>query len=276
MVSKASEDLPEPDSPVITTRLSRGRSTSMFLRLCSRAPRMRIDCMSVNLAFARCYCHGEQNMNLKRGGAVATSLALGLLLFGSCVASAAAAVDLAGIWRGTSWGESGRSLVEHFDGKATILQNPLIYGDSFTQVVLRDVEVGGVRLIAFFQMDRKTGGLKRIQLERQRHGVNPPAFRGVVAGLEAAFGAPDSSCAANPGAKNGFQAATELDWQRDDDLIRAIFRDTTVEAYEGCVTRDITTGPCGLTGQLLVRISPLGSDRASCPAPAPPLSYNGG
>src|SRR5579884_220370 len=44
MVSKASEDLPEPDSPVITTRLSRGRSTSMFLRLCSRAPRMRICC----------------------------------------------------------------------------------------------------------------------------------------------------------------------------------------------------------------------------------------
>src|SRR5262249_53723652 len=39
MVSKASEDLPEPDRPVITTRLSRGISTSMFFRLCSRAPR---------------------------------------------------------------------------------------------------------------------------------------------------------------------------------------------------------------------------------------------
>src|ERR1700730_9895159 len=45
MVSKASDDLPEPDSPVITTRLSRGMSTSMFLRLCSRAPRTRICCM---------------------------------------------------------------------------------------------------------------------------------------------------------------------------------------------------------------------------------------
>src|SRR5579859_4166421 len=40
MVSKASEDLPEPDRPVNTTSLSRGISTSMFLRLCSRAPRM--------------------------------------------------------------------------------------------------------------------------------------------------------------------------------------------------------------------------------------------
>src|SRR6516164_6708428 len=42
MVSKASEDLPEPARPVKTTSLSRGMATSMFLRLCSRAPRMVI------------------------------------------------------------------------------------------------------------------------------------------------------------------------------------------------------------------------------------------
>src|SRR6185437_9451806 len=40
MVSKASEDLPEPERPVNTTSLSRGIATSTFLRLCSRAPRM--------------------------------------------------------------------------------------------------------------------------------------------------------------------------------------------------------------------------------------------
>jgi hypothetical protein len=208
-------------------------------------------------------------MNLRLTDPVVNSLAAGLLLCGSAAAQPACATDLAEIWHGTSWGESGRALAEHFGGEAAILQTPLIYGDSYTQVVLRDVEVGEVPLIAFFQMDRKTGGLKRIQLERQRHGVNPPAFRGVVAGLEAAFGAPDSSCAANPAARNGFQAATELDWRRDRDLIRAIFRDTTIEAYEGCVTRDITTGPCGLTGQLLVRISPLGGDQPGCPVPHP-------
>src|SRR6185436_11745773 len=39
MVSKASELLPLPDSPVITVSRSRGISTSTFLRLCSRAPR---------------------------------------------------------------------------------------------------------------------------------------------------------------------------------------------------------------------------------------------
>src|SRR2546426_847976 len=39
MVSKASDDFPEPDSPVTTVRALRGISTVMFLRLCSRAPR---------------------------------------------------------------------------------------------------------------------------------------------------------------------------------------------------------------------------------------------
>src|SRR5579871_2070814 len=39
MVSKARDDLPEPDSPVNTMSRSRGRSTDTFCRLCSRAPR---------------------------------------------------------------------------------------------------------------------------------------------------------------------------------------------------------------------------------------------
>src|SRR3954468_2723006 len=38
MVSNASDDLPDPDRPVITTRLSRGSSTVTSFRLCSRAP----------------------------------------------------------------------------------------------------------------------------------------------------------------------------------------------------------------------------------------------
>src|SRR6185312_9758720 len=39
MVSNASEDLPEPERPVITVSESRGIATSTFFRLCSRAPR---------------------------------------------------------------------------------------------------------------------------------------------------------------------------------------------------------------------------------------------
>src|SRR5215210_5877771 len=42
MVSKASEDLPLPESPVTTTMTSRGSETVTFFRLCSRAPRTTI------------------------------------------------------------------------------------------------------------------------------------------------------------------------------------------------------------------------------------------
>ena len=46
MVSKASEDLPEPETPVTTVRVLWGISKSMFLRLWTRAPR------TVMLSFA--------------------------------------------------------------------------------------------------------------------------------------------------------------------------------------------------------------------------------
>ena len=144
---------------------------------------------------------------------------------------------------------------------------PIDFGDSYAQIVLRPVVVGGVPLIAFFQADKKTGGLKRIQLERQRHGVTPPAARAVLGALDAAYGPPDQLCGVAPGPASGYQAAAERVWLRDGLTIRAIFRDTTIEAFEGCVTGDPSIGPCGLTGQLLVRISPPGADGAGCPAP---------
>src|SRR5438445_489728 len=51
MVSKASEYFPEPDSRVITTCWSRGISRSMFLRLCSRAPRITIRSLAMALYY---------------------------------------------------------------------------------------------------------------------------------------------------------------------------------------------------------------------------------
>jgi hypothetical protein len=171
------------------------------------------------------------------------------------------------VWEGTYWGEPGRALLAHFGARATVLTRPIDFGDSFVQLVLRNLPVGGFPLNVFFQMDKATGGLKRIQLERQRHGVNPPAFRGVLAALEAEFGAPDAMCGVRPGPAGGYQAAAETVWRRDGRVIRAVFRDTTIEAFEGCLFGDPSAGPCGLTGQLLVRISPPEVDAGMCPAP---------
>jgi hypothetical protein len=144
-----------------------------------------------------------------------------LLIAILCLLSPAApGAGIADAWQGTYWGEPSRALVAHFGARATVLPRPLDFGDSYTDVVLRNLPVGGFPLIAYFQMDKTTGGLKRIQLERTRHGV----------------------------------------------VIRAIFRDTTLEAFEGC----LISGSCGLTAQLLVRISPPGGDPGRCPTPPLP------
>src|SRR3982750_228394 len=51
MVSKASEDLPDPARPVMTTSRSRGRSTSIFFRLWTRAPRTAIQSWAIPTAW---------------------------------------------------------------------------------------------------------------------------------------------------------------------------------------------------------------------------------
>jgi len=193
---------------------------------------------------------------------------------------AAREASIADIFEGVYWGEPSSALLARFGSRATVLSLPIDFGDSYAQIVLRRVVVGGVPLVGFFQMDKTTHGLRRIQLERQRHGVSPPVFRAVVGALEAAWGGPDLMCGIAPGPSSGYQRAAERVWQRDGLVIRAIFRDTTIEAFEGCLAGDpggdlrgdpLMTGPCGLTGQLLVRISPPGppeADGASCPAPA--------
>jgi hypothetical protein len=178
------------------------------------------------------------------------------------------AESIGAVWEGTYWGEPSRALLAHFGARATVLPRAIDFGDSYVQLVLRNLPVGGFPLNVFFQMDKTTRGLKRIQLERQRHGVNPPAFRGVLTALENEFGAPDAMCGVRPGPASAYQQAAETIWRRDDRVIRAVFRDTTIEAFEGCLFGDPSIGPCGLTGQLLVRISPPDQDPGLCPTPA--------
>ena len=154
--------------------------------------------------------------------------------------------------------------------RATVLSRPIDFGDSYANVVLRNVALGGVAMIAFFQMDKATGGLKRVQFERQPHGVNPPAYRAVVAALEAAYGPPERHASFLPARRMVIRRAIELVWLRDGMTIRAIFRDTTIEAFEGCLYW-WQTPPCGLTGQMLVRFAPPGADRPGCAVPASSL-----
>jgi hypothetical protein len=177
--------------------------------------------------------------------------------------SALAETGIAEIWRQTHWGESSDALLRQFGAGANRLPRALDFGDSYVDVVLPRELIGGVPMVVFFQMDKVSRGLKRIQLERPRHAVNLPAFRGVLAGLHIDLGSPDQVCAIPVLPASGYQAGAEALWLRDGAVVSAIFRDTTLQAFEGCLFGP-ATGSCGLTGQLLVRIGPPSGDGDPC------------
>jgi hypothetical protein len=191
----------------------------------------------------------------------AVVLGIVLLTLGLSVPAAAAGVEE--IWQKTHWGESSDELAGQFVDRATRLSRRLDFGDSYVDIVLRHQMIGGTLMVVYFQMDKASHGLKRIQLERPRHGVNPPAFRAVLAALQQTFGGPDEVCDISARPAGGYQAAAEERWVRDGAVVSAIFRDTTLEAFEGCLFGP-ATGSCGLKGQLLVRIGPPDGDSDPC------------
>jgi hypothetical protein len=182
---------------------------------------------------------------------------------------AVAAENLATLWPGIHWGEQSDALLRQFGTAARRLPRPLDFGDSYADVVLEGENLGGVPVVVFFQMDKATHGLKRVQLEPLGHRTNPAAFRAMAAALNAEYGRPDQRCVTAPVPAAGFQAAVEERWRHDDAAISAIFRDTTLQAFEGCLYGP-ASGWCGLHGQILVRIAPPGSQALGCAAPARP------
>jgi len=181
-------------------------------------------------------------------------------IFCAILAAPATAEGLATAWTGTYWGERPEAVQRQLGARGFALPQPIDFGDSYAPLVRRDVDVGGVTLIVYYQFDKQSHGLKRIQLERPRHRVNPAAFRAVFLALDADYGAPDAWCGTLPGPTTAYQGTAEYAWSRNGLVIRAIFRDTTLEAFGGCFSP-----ACGLTAQLLLRISPPAEDKAACP-----------
>ena len=165
--------------------------------------------------------------------------------------------------RETYWGKSSGALLHQFGTAAKRLPRPFDFGDSYADIVLKGDTFGGVPMAVFFQMDKATHRLKRVQLQPVGHQLDPPAFRAIVAALDSELGRPDQRCVTSPVAAAGYQAAVEERWMRPDAVVSAIFRDTTLQAFEGCLYGP-ASGWCGLHGQLLVRIAPPGRGPLTC------------
>jgi hypothetical protein len=161
---------------------------------------------------------------------------------------------------GTYWGEAPEAVQQHLGARGFAIPQPIDFGDSYSPLAERDVKIGDYPLIAYYQFDKTTHALKRIQLERPRHMVNAGAFRGVFLAIDADLGAPEVNCGTLPGPTTAYQGSAEYVWRRNGVVVRAVFRDTTLEAFSGCFSP-----ACGLTAQLIVRISPPAEDSGVCP-----------
>lgn len=177
------------------------------------------------------------------------AVAMALML----LASTAAGASIPELLQRTRWGADSDTLAREFGDRATMLPVPIEFGDSHVEVVLRNEEIGGYPFTVYFQMDNATGGLKRIHLERQRHGAVLGVYRAVLDELEASYGSPARVCAIPPTGAHGYQRAETRLWRLDGTLLRATFRDTTLGASEACLS---SPPPCRPTGQLFLQIAP--------------------
>jgi hypothetical protein len=199
------------------------------------------------------------------GGRARTVLLLPVALAAGLSAAlpAAAATGITALLRETYWGERAAELRRQFGAAATALPRPFDFGDSYAGIVLPHAALDGVPVVVFFEMDKKTHGLKRIQLEPSPHAANPPAFGALAAALAQELGRPEATCRLPPGPADGWQAAAGERWRRGGAVIDAIFRDTTLQAFEGCPAGP-ATGWCGLRGGLLIRLAPAPSGTDPC------------
>jgi hypothetical protein len=171
-------------------------------------------------------------------------------------------------WRGTLWGESTDALGREFGAAATRLDRPIDFGDAYADVVLKNYDIGGYGFIVFFQMDKQTHGLKRIQIERGRHGAVPAVAKAAFDALVASYGPPTVACAIRAHTIDE-QNLTEEVWQRDDTTVRALFREAslnTLDPYLARAVGDFVSGStaAGLSQQLLIRIAPAGTEPEDC------------
>ena len=108
-----------------------------------------------------------------------TLLAAFLLLAGGL---RAAPDDLAG-WRGGRWGMTQSQLAEVFGADLSRLPGRWDFASAYAEHAVFDVDFAGLGFTAFFQMNKVTGRLQQVLLERRAIQATPAAFDAVLSAL---------------------------------------------------------------------------------------------
>lgn len=117
-----------------------------------------------------------------------TLLAAVLLLAGEL---RAAPDDLTG-WRGARWGMTESQLIEIFGANLKPLPGRWDFGSAYAERAFFDFDFAGLGFTAFFQMNKVSGRLQQVLLERRR--ATPEAFDVALSALKTAYGPPEGPC----------------------------------------------------------------------------------
>ena len=118
-------------------------------------------------------------------------LLAGLLLVAGALQATAA--DVVG-WRAARWGMTDAELVAAFGSELKRLPGRWQYGGAYAERALFDVELGGLKFMALFQMNQTTDRLQQVLLERRGAQATPAAYDRMMAALEAAYGPAEGLC----------------------------------------------------------------------------------
>jgi hypothetical protein len=153
---------------------------------------------------------------------VALALAIALLL----PPTRARGADLA-VLSSARWGMNADELDQALGSAVNRLPGRWDFGRYYADVSVEDVYVAGLPFRAFLQMDRQSGRLAQILLERRGRQATPMVFEDIADALTARFGEPaenrrDGSAAV--------PASVRLVWKLPDMTINASFFDFRTSA----------------------------------------------
>ncbi|QQP91918.1 hypothetical protein IGS68_12230 [Skermanella sp. TT6] len=186
-----------------------------------------------------------------------------VLLVASTLQCAALADDLETLGR-VRWGMSPGELSDALGRSANPLPGRWDFGRYYSETTVEDVEVGGIPFRAFLQIDRRTGGLGQILLERRGRQATPVVFDDIVRALTDRYGEPEQT------ARDGdiaVPSAVRIVWRLPDFTINASFfdfRTTGIVSENPNVDRDPLTpfserqrnNPRFLPRRALIRFNP--------------------
>jgi hypothetical protein len=199
---------------------------------------------------------------------LAGTLLTGALLMAPVSASAA---DL-GTLTAVRWGMDAEELDRALGSADSRLPGRWDFGRYYADMSVEDVEVAGLPFRAFLQMDRKSGKLAQVLLERRGPQATPMVFEDIANALIGQFGQPDENRSDGDAA---VPSSVRLVWKLPDMTINASFFDFRTSAIFSedpnvepnplvPYSERRRNNPRTLPRRALIRFNPPGCDGAGC------------